>query len=93
VLNGDKIIGRNPLLIAARWGLLGFTNVLLELQAEVLEKVTWPSLISRWRIHFREARLRDLDLDDSRKRGHVDIHLEFLYSSNSPPPTAAFPAL
>ena len=49
--------------------------------------------LSRWRIHFREARLRDLDLDDSRKRGHVDVHLEFLHSSNSPPPTAAFPAL
>ena len=49
----------------------------------------WPSLIYRWRIHFREARLRDLDLDDSRKRGHVDVHLEFLHSSNSPPPTAA----
>ena len=53
----------------------------------------WPSLISRWRTHFREARLRDLDLDDSRKRGHVDVHLEFLHFSNNPPPTAAFPAL
>src|SRR6266496_2261567 len=52
-----------------------------------------PSLISRWRIHFREARLRDLDLDDSRKRGHVDVHLEFSHSSNSPPPTAVFPPL
>ena len=41
---------------------------------------------------FREARLRDLDLDDSRKRGHVDVHLEFLHFSNRPPPTAAFPA-
>jgi len=46
----------------------------------------WPSLISRWRTHFREARLRDLDLDDSRKRGHLDVHLEFLHFSNSPPP-------
>ena len=53
----------------------------------------WPSLISRWRTHFREARLRDLDLDDSRKRGHVDVHLEFLHFSNRPPPIAAFPAL
>ena len=34
--------------------------------------------LSRWRIHFRSAGLRDLDLDDSRKRGHVDVHLEFL---------------
>src|SRR5438552_13819270 len=41
----------------------------------------------------REARLRDLDLDDSRKRGHVDVHLEFLHFSNRPPPIAAFPAL
>jgi len=41
------------------------------------------------RIHYRSARQRNLDLDDSQRRSHVDVHLEFLYSSNSPPPTAA----
>jgi hypothetical protein len=57
----------------------------------ILSFLFWPSVISGWRIHFRSARLRDLDLDDSRKRGHVDVHLEFLHSSNSPPPSS--PAL